>query len=752
MTKPNYSFLFILMILFACSQEQETKNAPYKNADLSVAERADDLLARMTTAEKIAQLDMYWGKEVADMEGHDASAYSEEKIAAMLDSTGAGSIHDFYPSNVETANQIQKYLVEKTRLGIPVMIIEEGLHGYCGKGSTTFPIPLQLASAFDTTLVRKIGEVIGTESRAHGVHMILGPVLGLARDPRWGRVEETYGEDPYLTALNGTAIVKGMQGDTLANSNTVVAEPKHFAVHSVPEAGSNIAAVFVGEREARSSFLYPFEKAVKEGKAKGIMAAYHELDGIPCVFNSWLMKDVLRDEWGFDGFVLSDLGAIRMTVNSHKAAKDTADAVAQTLKAGLNMQFYDFTHENFKAAVNESLENGSLSESQLDAAVRDILRVKFMLGLFENPYIDPSLQQTAFHTEASQQLALEAAQKSIVLLKNEDSVLPIKSKNARIAVIGELAESTYPGGYTNPDKEGISILNGLKDRIGEGQTIQFAKGYNLEKDEPALKQQAVNLVKRSDVAVVVVGENVKVVGEGKDRSAISLDKNQVELVKALQSTGKPVVAVLFNGRPLTINWIAEHVPAIVEAWFSGEKGGLAIADVLLGAVNPSGKLSISFPRSVGQIPFYYNHKPSSKHNYVDEQNSPLYAFGHGLSFTKFEYSNLQIQSETIAPDGTTIVTVSVKNTGDVAGDEVVQLYVRDEIGSVTTPVKALKGFERISLNAGESKTVSFKIDEEALSLWNRKMKRVVEPGDFTIMIGSSSDDIRLQSTLTVLNQ
>ena len=292
----------------------------------------------------------------------------------------------------------------------------------------------------------------------------------------------------------------------------------------------------------------------------------------------------------------------------------------------------------------------------------------------------------------------------------------------------------------------------MKDRIGEGQTIQFAKGYNLEKDEPALKQQAVNLVKRSDVAVVVVGENVKVVGEGKDRSAISLDKNQVELVKALQATGKPVVAVLFNGRPLTINWIAEHVPAIVEAWFSGEKGGLAIADVLLGAVNPSGKLSISFPRSVGQIPFYYNHKPSSKHNYVDEQNSPLYAFGHGLSFTKFEYSNLQIQSETIAPDGTTIVTVSVKNTGDVAGDEVVQLYVRDEIGSVTTPVKALKGFERISLNAGESKTVSFKIDEEALSLWNRKMKRVVEPGDFTIMIGSSSDDIRLQSTLTVLNQ
>lgn len=749
MTKIRNVVYVLLTILFACTGKNQPDTVGYKDASLPVNQRVDDLLKRMTVEEKIAQIDMYSGKEVAVMDGHDASEYSEEKISSIIGDIGAGSIHDLYPLNVEMANQIQKYMVEKTRLGIPVMGIEEGLHGYCGKGSTTFPVPLQLASAFDTTLIRKIGEVIATESRAHGVHMILGPVLGLARDPRWGRVEETFGEDPFLTALNGTAIVKGMQGKSLANSNAVVAEPKHFAVHSVPEAGSNIATVFIGEREARSSFLYPFEKAVKEGKAKGIMAAYHELDGIPCVFNDWLMKDVLRDEWGFDGFVLSDLGAIRMTVNSHKAAKDTADAMAQTLKAGLNMQFYDFTHESLKAAVLESLANGALTEKQLDEAVRDILRVKFMLGLFENPYINPSLQTTAFHTEESQKLALEAAHKSIVLLKNEGSILPIKNKSVRIAVIGELAQSSYPGGYTNPEKEGISILNGLKERIGAEQTIQFAKGYDLEQKEKGLKQQAVRLAKQSDVVIVVVGENVKVVGEGKDRSFIDLDANQVELIKAVKATGKPVVAVLFNGRPLTINWIAENIPAVVESWFSGEKGGLAIADVLLGKVNPSGKLSITFPRSVGQIPFYYNHKPSSKHNYVDVANTPLYAFGHGLSYTNFEYSSLRIQPEKIAPDGTVMVKIKVKNTGDIAGDEVVQLYVRDKVASVTTPVKALKGFERISLNAGESKIISFKLDNEAFSLWNREMKQVVEPGDFLLMLGSASDDIRLSAILTV---
>ncbi len=747
-TKGFYIFTLVAVFL-SCTENNGSNQHLYQRADAPIDKRIDDLLGRMTVEEKIKQLDMYWGKEVAVMDGHDASAYSEGKTTAVMGSTGIGSVHDLYPLKVEIANQIQRHAVERTRLGIPVMFIEEGLHGYVGKESTTFPIPLQLACAWDTTLVRKIGEVIGKESRSHGVHMILAPVLDLARDARWGRVEETYGEDPYLVALNGMAIVKGMQGGDLSDHHTVIAEPKHFAAHSIPEAGSNIATVLIGEREARTSFMYPFERAVKEGKAKGIMAAYNELDGIPCVFNRWLLTDVLRKEWGFDGFVLSDLGAIRMAVNSHKVARDTTDAIAQTLKAGMNMQFYDFEHASLLHAVEEALSSGQLTEKELDNAVRDILRVKFMLGLFDNPYIDPILPSQVFHTEESQSLALEAAHKSIVLLKNEGNILPLKADRQKIALIGELAESTYPGGYANPDKEGISILDGLKQQAGDNVSVNYEKGYTFEGDGNGLLQRAVDLTRRSDITVVVVGENVKIVGEGKDRSDINLDDEQMRLLQAVHATGKPVVAVLFNGRPLTINWLADHVPAIVETWFSGEKGGIAIADILLGKVNPSGKLSVTFPRSIGQVPYYYYHKPSSKHIYVDIEDTPLYAFGHGLSYTTFEYSGLEVSPGRITPSGSATVKVVVKNTGSVEGTEVVQLYVRDEIGTVSTPVKALKGFQRISLDPGESKEIRFEVGFDALHLWNRDMKREVEPGDFTLMVGSASDDIRLQGVLKI---
>lgn len=749
MTKNNPFYLLSLLLLMACAEHAGSGKHPYQDSTLPVEKRVDDLLGRMTTDEKISQMDMYWGKQVANMEKHDAVSYSEEKVAAALGTTSVGSIHDFYPLNSELTNQIQKYAVEKTRLGIPVLFLEEGLHGYCGKESTTVPIPLQLASAWDTTLVRKVGRIIGTETRAHGVHMILGPMLDLARDARWGRVEETYGEDPYLAAANGVAIVKGMQGKGIDQPDAVIAEPKHFAAHSVPEAGSNTGPIFVGEREIRSNFMVTFEKAVREGGAMGIMAAYHELDGIPCVSNKWLLQDVLRKEWGFKGFVLSDLGAIKMTINNHMTARDTTDAMVQTIKAGLNMQFYDFAHPSFKNAINEALADKRLTDQDLNNAVRDILRVKFMLGLFENPYVDPSLISKVFHTEESQEVALQAAHESIVLLKNEHFILPLKNEKLRIAVIGELAESTYPGGYASPEKEGISILDGLKQRAGANQTISFEKGYSDTKSETASKQKAVDLVRRSDVAVVVIGENLKKVGEGKDRADIELDENQMEVIKAIQATGKPVVAVLFNGRPLTINWVADNVPAIVETWFSGEKGGLAIADVLFGKINPSGKLPVTFPRSVGQIPFFYNHKPSSKHNYIDLPNTPLYPFGFGLSYTTFEYSGMQISPETILANGSATVKVSVKNTGSVEGTEVVQLYVCDEVASVTTPVKSLKGFNRVTLQPGEIKEVSFELGSEALWLWNRDMKRVVEPGDFKIMIGSSSEDIRQLGKLVV---
>ena len=750
--KKNITCFLIMVFTFSSyfGQNKDGKY-PYQDSGLSIEKRVQDLVNRMTMDEKIQQLDMYWGKEVANMGGHEAASYSEEKVEKAIGKTGIGSVHDLYPIRAEIGNKIQEYAMEKTRLGIPVLFIEEGLHGYLGFGSTSFPIPLELASAWDTALVHKIGRAIATETRAHGVDMILGPVLGLARDPRWGRVEETYGEDPCLAALNGVAMVKGLQGASLDREDAVIAEPKHFAVHSIPEAGSNTAPVSIGEREARSSFLYVFEKAIRNGGAMGVMAAYHELDGIPCVDNKWLLTDVLRKEWGFKGFILSDLGAIRMTLEDHKVAADTSDALAQTFKAGMNMQFYDFDHNGFKKAMLKAIDKKMLSEEDLNKAVRDVLRVKFLLGLFDHPYVDTTLVLKVFHAKEHQALALKAAQEAICLLKNENGVLPIKNNVKSLAVVGILAASTYMGDYTNEEAKGISILDGLKQRAGNRLHIEYAEGYSPDSacwSENYLKQ-AEALVKRSDMAIVVLGEDAKIDGEGKDRANLDLDDLQLNLIKKLHQTGKPIAVVLFNGRPLTINWVAENIPSIVETWYSGEKGGLSIADVLLGNINPSGKLPITFPHSVGQIPFYYDYKPTSKHAYVDKANKPLFSFGLGLSYTTFRYTDLQISPSTIPINGTAKISLKITNTGNVEGTEVAQLYIRDVVSSVTTPIIALKGFSRITLKPGESGKVTFEVGPEQLSLWNREMKRVVEPGEFKIMVGSSSTDIRQQGSLMV---
>jgi beta-glucosidase len=751
--KKNRLYFFTLVLVILCSFRKETHRYeyPYKNPGLPVEKRVADLVSRMTLEEKIKQLDMYWGKEVANMQGHEASSYSQEKIKTTLTTTGIGSIHDFYPLSADITNSIQKYAMEKTRLGIPVLFIEEGLHGYSGLGSTSFPVPLQLASAWDTGLVHDIGRAIATETRAHGVDMILGPVLCLPRDPRWGRVEETYGEDPYLAAQNGVAMVKGLQGKNVGDDNAVIAEPKHFAIHGIPEAGSNTSPVFMSEREGRTSFLYVFEKAVREGGALSMMAAYSELDGIPCVDNKWLLTEVLRKQWGFRGFVLSDLGAIRMSLENHQVATDISDALTQTLKAGLNMQFYDFGHADFLKALTKAIQNKGLSVEQLNKTVSDVLRVKFLLGLFDHPYTDPSLKSKVFHSLQNQDLALKAAQESICLLKNDGNILPLNNNIKSVAVIGPLATSTYLGGYSNDAAKGISILEGLIERAGNSISINYEKGYATDTTENnnELQQKSILAVKNADVGVVVLGEDLSIIGEGKDRANLDLDDKQMKLIQALHETGKPIAVVLFNGRPLSINWVAKNISSIVESWFSGEKGGLAIADVLLGNVNPSGKLPMTFPRSVGQLPFYYDHKPTSRHVYVDEASTPLFPFGLGLSYTSFEYSNLQISPSKIKVNGTADISVVVKNTGQKQGTEVVQLYLRDVIGSVTTPGIALKGFERITLKPGESGVAHFKIGTEHLALWNREMKHVVEPGEFKIMVGSSSEDIRLKGSLWV---
>lgn len=735
--------------LYAFKNAVKAPVYPYKNAALPVEKRVADLLSRMTTEEKIRQLDMFWGKEIADVPVHEATVFSAARTAKMIGTLGAGSVHDFYPVSADLANSVQRYAIEKTRLGIPVLFIEEGLHGYSGKGSTSFPIPLQMAGAWDTSLVHQIGRVVAAESRAHGTDMILGPVLCLPHDPRWGRVEETYGEDPFLSAANGVAMIKGLQGTTLNSNSSVIAEPKHFAVHGIPEAGSNTAPVNIGEREARSTYLYVFEKAIREGGAMSMMAAYSEIDGVPCVDSKWLLTDVLRNEWGFKGFVLSDLGAIKMSLVNHHIATDTSDALAQTFNAGLNMQFYDFGHESFMEAVKKAVHDHKLTMAQLNKTVADVLKVKFLLGLFDHPYTDNTLISKVVHTTQSQALSLRAAQEGICLLKNDQSVLPLKPAVKSVAVIGPLAESTYLGGYANLEDKAVSILDGLKQRAGDQLKITYQKGYTLTGGQADLQQQAVEAAKASDAVILVLGEDIEIVGEGKDRANLDIDEKQLSLARALQATGKPVTVVLSNGRPLTINWVAENIPAVVETWFGGEKSGLAIADVLLGKVNPSGKLPITFPRSVGQIPYYYNHKPTSYHKYVDEKSSPLFAFGHGLSYTTFNYTELKVSPARIPANGNTAISIRITNTGNVTGTEVPQLYIRDVVSSVTTPEMSLKGFNRITLKPGESKLVTFNLDARELALWNRQMKRVVEPGEFNIMIGSSSADIRKSGSLWV---
>jgi beta-glucosidase len=527
------SLFFFPVMLPACSQHHSHEYR-FRNPRLSVQKRVNDLISRMTVTEKIKQLDMYRGRELALMRGHDAIGYDGKKTAQALDSTGVGSVHDLYPLDASVANNIQQYAVTHTRLGIPVLFIEEGLHGYNGLHADYFPVPLALSSAWDSSLVRRIGHLIATEARGHGVDMILGPVLGLARDPRWGRTEETYGEDPYLNGAEAVAMVRGLQGDTLSDADAVIAEPKHFAVHSIPEAGSNTSPVSIGEREARSSFLYVFKKAVMDGGAKGIMAAYSELDGIPCIDNKWLLRDVLRKQWGFRGFVLSDLGAIRMTMTDHHVARDTADALAQALKAGVNMQFYDFSHASFRRALKKDLKSGALSIDDLNKAVADVLRVKFMLGLFDHPYTDTSLAARTSQDDTGRRLALLAAGEGIILLKNDRGLLPVKPSVRRLAVIGPLAQSTYLGDYSAEGK-GISILEGLKARAGGQLKISFAAGCGRVSsvDSAALLAEAIQTVRRADMSIVVLGEDESMDGENKDRSDLDLDRRQRALIRAV---------------------------------------------------------------------------------------------------------------------------------------------------------------------------------------------------------------------------
>ena len=759
------STIFLSLALIFCGGKPEAENIAelpaYKNPSLPVEQRVSDLISRMTLEEKVAQT--YCLSRGFDKIFDEKGKIKPDEASKLLKlSVGhiAKPFDSFDPKiGAERNNAVQKLVMENTRLGIPVIIHGEGLHGFMAKGATSFPQAIALASTWDPKLNELIFTAVSKEMRARGTTQVLSPLMDIARDPRWGRTEETYGEDPYLVSQMGMACVRGLQGKVpVISKDHVVSTVKHFAVYSQPERGINYSPGNYSERIIRENFLATFQAAITEAGAMSVMPSYNEIDGIPSHANKWLLTKVLRGEWGFQGLVVSDYNAINELETRHHIAKDKAEAAKKALEAGVDIELY---YIDCYATLEDQIINGTVKESDLDKAVSRILRTKFLLGLFENPYADTESTDKVTNCKEHRDLALKAAHEAVVLLKNDKSILPINPKKIKsIAVIGPNAADIHLGGYSYEPREGIDILKGIKDKAGDDFKVLYAKGcgltkrdlFNEDKVEAAdpvenakLIKEAVKTAKKAEVVLLVVGENEVLCREAwstthlGDRNSLDLYGQQNDLVKAIYETGVPVIVFLMNGRPLSINYINEHIPAIIEGWYLGQETGTAVADVIFGDYNPGGKLPITFPRSAGDIPAYYNHKPSIDQNYVLASSAPLFPFGYGLSYTSFEYSEPKVYPDKIGPSGKTSVTVDVKNTGKYKGDEVVQMYIRDDVSSVTRPVKELKGFERITLDPGETKTVTFEINPSKLSFLNENMERVVEPGDFTVMVGTNSE-------------
>ena len=631
----GYTTVGLMVLLAGLPASRPAKAADatkpvYRDATQPIEKRLDDLLSRMSLAEKVRQLDMYSSATaVMDKHSDETHATSDavflpDKAEALWGGLGVGAVHDLNPTAAQ-ANAIQSWVIAHNRLGIPALFIEEGLHGF--DTGTVFPAPIGLAATWDLGIARSTGAAIAAEARATGVDMILAPVLDLAREPRWGRVEEDLGEDPYLTGQFGLAYVRGAQGDSLDTDHTVVAEPKHFAGHGSPEGGTNTSPVHMGERELRSIMLKGFEPAFREGHAMSVMAAYHEIDGIPVTADPLLFKTILRQEWGFQGFVLSDLGAIERLYTVHHVAATPKDAVCLAVRSGVDMQFYDFKHDVFQKALIDCVQDGSLPQTEVDRAARSVLRVKFALGLFDQPIVDPQLAARVYRNKEHLTLSLQSARESMTLLKNDGGLLPLSKAIRHIAVIGPNASIARYGDYEKETNgERISLLQGIQ-KSAPSTKVTSSDGSDI----PA----SVALAKDADVTILAMGEWQGISGEGFDRSDLNLPGNQEQLLEAVMSTGKPVVLVLQNGRPLTIGWAKDHVPAILEAWYPGEFGGRAIAETLFGDNNPAGRLTATFPRSTGQLPDFYNADPSRMYKYVDNNDEPLFTFGFGLSYTTF---------------------------------------------------------------------------------------------------------------------
>jgi beta-glucosidase len=772
----------VSLTLIAGSAAAQTAVAPYQDPSQPIEARVNDLLKRMTLEEKVAQLQGFLSRDPHAFD--DKGNFVGGADAAALNN-GAGSVWVLPPGGfggdrfagnprerIVRMNAVQKFMKEKTRLGIPVFSMAEALHGYMAAGATSFPAAIALGGTWDQELVEKVFTATAQEASAHGVRQVLAPVLDLARDPRWGRFEECYGEDPYLVSRMGMAAVFGLQGRAATiDTQHVEATLKHFAGHGQSEGGRNIAPLSFGDREFRTNHLYPFEMAVKVAHAHSLMASYNEWDGVPNHVNHKLLTEILRNEWGFDGYVMSDGGGIDVLFENHSAAAGPNEAGMMALEAGVDYDLGGKGRCFSKLAGDEKA--GKVSMASIDRAASGVLRVKFLCGMFENPYTDPDLFEKVTNNDEHKALARQAADEAMVLLKNDSHVLPLDAAKIRtLAVIGPNAADIHLGGYSAVPMQGVSVLQGIRDFAGTTMKVLYAEGcritanhasgwlvnenpvMNDADDDSRLIDEAVGAALKSDAVILVLGENELLRREAwsedhrGDRDTLELVGRQHDLARAVLATGKPVVVLLINGGPLAVNYLEENAHAIVECWYSGQQTGQAVADIVFGKVSPSGKLTVTFPRTVGQVPDYYDHKPSRMRSYVLSDSTPLYPFGFGLSYSKFDYKNLRVSPATIAPAGTATVSVDVTNSGTVKADEVVQLYIHAVVSMPTRPVEELKDFQRIALDPGETRTVTFTLTPDKLEAYDINMHRTVQPGDFDVLVGKSSVDL-LKSTLKV---
>ena len=781
MIKRLYILVIVQMVCTLGFTQSPPSLPAYKDPSFSIDVRLSDLLSRMTLEEKVGQLLCPLGWEMYEIHGNEVCPSG--KFKQLIKERNVGMLWATYRADpwtkktlanglnpemaAKAGNALQKYVMENTRLGIPMFLAEEAPHGHMAIGATVFPTGIGMAATWSPELVKEVGQVIAKEIRSQGGHISYGPVHDLTRDPRWSRMKETFREAPVLSGTLGASMVDGLGGGNLSQKYATIATLKHFLAYAVPEGGQNGNYASVGIRDLHQNFLPPFRKAIDAG-ALSVMTSYNSIDGIPCTSNHYLLTQLLRNEWKFRGFVVSDLYSIEGIHESHFVAPTKENAAIQSVMAGVDVDLGGDAYTNLCHAV----QSGQMDKAVIDTAVCRVLRMKFEMGLFEHPYVDPKIAAKTVRRKEHIELARKIAQSSITLLKNENSILPLSKMINKEAVIGPNADNRYNmlGDYTAPQEDSNvkTVLDGIITKLSPSR-VEYVRGCAIRDTTVNEIEQAIEAARRSEVVIVVVGgssardfktsykETGAAVaeegsvsdmecGEGFDRASLSLLGRQQELLESLQKTGKPLIVVYIEGRPLEKNWASEYADALLTAYYPGQEGGNAIADVLFGDYNPSGRLPISVPRSVGQIPVYYNQKAPRNHDYVEVSSSPLYSFGYGMSYTTFEYSDLQVVQKSARCFE---VSFKVKNTGKYDGEEVSQLYMRDEYASVVQPMKQLKHFERFHLKKGEEKKVTFVLTEEDFFLVNYTLKKVVESGNFHLMIGAASNDIRLQNVILV---